>query len=197
MDLVSHLDSCGFRLCSPPTNSWSLSADAAPHMQRSLKTSTTSIQLLLPLLKLEPITDNYDINAAGCCFPQTHISGGGQRAMKASCDNVPINSPNNRDLDQISHWFLQQTAELQSAPASLLWAWLLHRGIIILIKPTTRRDFLIRDIKLWWSKRKSHGKILSRSSVLVRCGSQTLGLMMTSSCTFFNSQSESGNPIII
>ena len=30
--------------------------------------------------------------------------------MKASCDNVPISSPNNRDLDQISHWFLQQTA---------------------------------------------------------------------------------------
>lgn len=39
--------------------------------------------------------------------------------MKDSCDYVPINSPNIHNLDQISHWFVQQAAALQSTPVSL------------------------------------------------------------------------------
>lgn len=35
--------------------------------------------------------------------------------MKASCDNAPITAPNNRDLDQIFHWLLQQTLQRLSS----------------------------------------------------------------------------------
>lgn len=143
MKLVYHLNGGFDSAALPPPRqrgSRSLSADAAPHMQRWLKHPQLWSQLLSPVLMLLPITDNYSINTVGCCFPPIYMEKGRELSNPAV---TTFPSALLITMTGSDPWLVAPAVGLRRFFA----AWLPQRGFIILIKPSPHRHFPIRNIK--------------------------------------------------
>lgn len=79
---------------------------------------------------LQPIKGYYSFKAGSCCFRPTY-SRMAEGEMNASCDNFPISSPHNRDRSWSPTAPCSRRPNCRGAPASSLWAWLQHTGMVI------------------------------------------------------------------